>query len=953
MGSSFKNVVYTDYINQPTEIEPTEADFREAEKLAMLWAEGKLPQNNVESDSTFVARRYNETILPEELSISESKVFHASPFDFQWAQSYFQNIPEYLSRYYANRYVSLCKKQGNKVANTFLRKKMGPAKNRVLVVLKRYQALPDTYKVSSIKNRLEDIEVDEQISPVPKFKKKAFTSSTQREFDFEKAEKSNPPEKRRILAEVEKDELKDMAFVLSNNIVQLQNYLTKTTDCDTNGGAEIAHLMVARESIAVIRKFGIAPPKTERSLKPENVIQTISKMRCEKWWFRKLVRARKMMREHLAIAMGQVSSKASPYASWDCIREYQDQKKANWEAINNMSLWDEETEEEIDLADMVLKSQANPAIRRHELMTRTRGFEDIADAMGLQGLFFTLTAPSKYHSSYKKGGFINHWNGASPADTQNYLNKVWQKIRAKMSNAGLRWFGVRVAEPHHDGTPHWHLLIWASPSDVLRITDIFIRYATATDREELEPENYALRFQPIANYVEAELPEYALWIPLKVHAKNFPVTIKKHRPNVALPESVQVYPIVQEGLTTLNIDYTPRCDVGFIDPEEGTATGYIAKYISKNIDGYKMDNEVSDETGKPVREMAVNVSAWASRWNLRQFQFFGGAPVTTYRELRRYANLDKAGFLQNVALLDREQMLQLYREITYSPDFVGAPLPDHLLKPKELIKRLSDSYQPTIESKSGDVVQAMQSADSGDWHGYVMGQGGPFVKRDDLLIRNMYETLPFASPHGEDVKKIKGFKALGDEHKTRLRIWTIKPKQQATTSSRKEYAYEFDKPTENPSTWKLKKRLLKVDNTAEVEASTQGSAATAIGASGSSRSSVNNCTGEHFSPSPLQDTNKVERPLDPLIELEIRRLSVEYDLDDQFRSELIKGRWLILEKNKSIKLRLGDGQRCPDNLVYRNDVDLDLSWLGEPEEDEPILLTDSDDDYIQPDLSWF
>ncbi|EHC88106.1 Replication gene A protein, partial [Salmonella enterica subsp. enterica serovar Rubislaw str. A4-653] len=66
-----------------------------------------------------------------------------------------------------------------------------------------------------------------------------------------------------------------------------------------------------------------------------------------------------------------------------------------------------------------------------ELTTRAAGFQDIADEMGLIGMFFTLTAPSSYHSTRIKDGKRNDkYNGASPRKTQKYLCKVWSRVRA-------------------------------------------------------------------------------------------------------------------------------------------------------------------------------------------------------------------------------------------------------------------------------------------------------------------------------------------------------------------------------------------------------------------------------------------------------------------------------------------------------------------------------------------
>lgn len=54
----------------------------------------------------------------------------------------------------------------------------------------------------------------------------------------------------------------------------------------------------------------------------------------------------------------------------------------------------------------------------------------------------------------------------------------------------------------------------------------------------------------------------------------------------------------------------------------GGAVSYIAKYISKNIDGYALDGEIDNDTGKPLSDTAAAVTAWAATWRIPQFQFY-------------------------------------------------------------------------------------------------------------------------------------------------------------------------------------------------------------------------------------------------------------------------------------------------------------------------------------------
>ncbi|MBY3749672.1 replication endonuclease [Vibrio parahaemolyticus] len=781
---------------------------------------------------------------PEGMSVTERKLFEANPEDFEWARERIKDLPDYLTKYFVTRYISVFEKKSRREANIFLRERMGPAAERALMVLRKYKKLPTTQKVSLLSEEFSDTEQSD------------FANNKQAYFDFDKVERNRKPVKSRLLAELEPSELKEMAFKISVIVDRFIRLESDKYHAKTELGTTMA-VVFTYEQVAkfVTNTFGVKPPRKYKEQSELSALQDISKLISEKWWCGRLNKIRKIMREHLAIAMGQVSSKASPYASWDCVREHQEQQTANYEYIKQCQLLDEETGEEADLWDMVKKSVANPAIRRHELMVRCRGCEDIGNELGLQGLFLTLTTPAKYHNSYKKGGFIGHWNGASPRDAQTYLNNVWQRIRAKLGRKEIRWFGVRVAEPHHDGTPHWHLLIWVKPEDKEAVTEIFVDYATKEDKHEL---------------------------------------------------------FDKQG----KFDHSARCDVGEIDPEKGTATGYIAKYISKNIDGFAMDDEVSDETGKSVKDMAKNVSAWKSRWNIRQFQFFGGAPVTTYRELRRFANQNKKAFMEYLFMQERVDLLTIYSML--QRDLVGPIKPSKLITNEELMKVIGDSYQARTKSEDASITDTLKAADHGNWQGYIMGQGGPFVKREDLLIVNSYEVLPFASPHGEDVRKIEGFATPEETIKTRTKVWTIQKKS-------------------------------KVND--EAKACALGSEATAFGASGSSRSSVNNCT----EPEKVQVCDQLTR----LLNAKQIKAKDSPTMDDAALAALLRGSSVRVDDATSIQIRPAEidehGNKRPAQLVEvsRSPAE-DRNWMEFESWDKVFAQPEqATDEYKQPDLSFF
>ncbi|HFC9847491.1 TPA: replication endonuclease [Klebsiella pneumoniae] len=413
-------------------------------------------------------------------------------------------------------------------------------------------------------------------------------------------------------------------------------------------------------------QFNVTPPHWERVankyFNKDYIAPAVIRMFTESWWRNRLRRVASAWREHLQIAVGNVSKKRHAYASKNCVTDWREQKRRTREFLKGLDLEDEDGNR-ISLIEKYDGSVANPAIRRCELMTRIRGFENICNELGYVGEFYTLTAPSKYHATTKAGYRNSKWNGASPSDTQSYLTGLWARIRAKLHREEIRIFGIRVAEPHHDGTPHWHMLMFMLPEDVERVRLIIRDYAWEEDRHELRSDK-----------------------------------AKK-----------------------------ARFHAEAIDPEKGSATGYVAKYISKNIDGYALDGETDDESGEQLKETAPAVSAWAARWHIRQFQFIGGAPVTVYRELRRLADTE------------------------------------------------------TAHGLSVEFAAVHDAADAGDWAGYVNAQGGPFVRRDDLQVRTLYEPRAEFNQYGEETICIRGVydSAVGADTPilTRLTQWKIVPKR--------------------------------------------------------------------------------------------------------------------------------------------------------------------------------
>ncbi|XXQ68971.1 replication endonuclease [Neisseriaceae bacterium B1] len=416
----------------------------------------------------------------------------------------------------------------------------------------------------------------------------------------------------------------------------------------------------------------------------------VARLQDKAWWTRHFRRVLSRRYEHgLRGHLNLVNKRNWLYCSNEAVLRRRAQKRRNAALMQSLVMINE-LGQEFSLAQLVEKSNANPAIRRAELMTRIAGFEAVARDLRHCGEFITITCPSRFHRAHHISGDENaKYDGSTPRDASAYLNQVWAKIQAALKREEIELYGFRVAEPHHDGCPHWHGLFFMPLEKRMKFREIVARYACRADREELGLRYFDSKKAALAFARTQQAAQKAAGLPVQTLAEL----------SGCLKTEVEFW---QSAHWRVFGDKKVRARVDFqkINWNKGTAAGYIAKYIAKNIDGKNNAGEDVGEdfeaaNGERMIETAERVDAWASLWGIRQFQQIGGAPVGIWRELRR----------EGMAVGD-------YNDV---------------------------------------IVRAALAADKGDWGKFVAIMGGTAVKRADLPVQLYKETLPetFTNKYGE------------------------------------------------------------------------------------------------------------------------------------------------------------------------------------------------------------
>ncbi|WP_236733607.1 replication endonuclease [Aliivibrio fischeri] len=402
-------------------------------------------------------------------------------------------------------------------------------------------------------------------------------SKTKRDFD-----RVNPSLKPLLTSEVNESVIFDHHALLSDEKLDVitRNLTERFTriiqEMSIDDDNEHAYLNALKSSFVLISElmcsFYIFPPQVKE--KHECLIDAEHELeaaicRClnEDYLMRKFLYLRSQYIEYSQIALGRVGKKKGQthYISSRSLTRWKHKQREVKQWLDSMSVFNPETGIAFDLSEVVKRTTSDQENRRVELIVRSRGDEERAIDLGYVGVFITWTLPSKYHRN------SNKWNGCTVKEAHNNLMEQWKLARANFKKQEIDWFGLRVAEPHKDGTPHAHMFIYVHPNQKKALVNICARIARSEDRDELYNSD--------------------------IMKKRF---------------------------------FAESCD-----PEKGSATGYIIKYISKNINGAHMPETDAEKN-------AQSVQAWASTHRIKQFSQSGSKPVGLWRQFRRAKPNDTA-----------------------------------------------------------------------------------------------------------------------------------------------------------------------------------------------------------------------------------------------------------------------------------------------------------------------
>lgn len=133
-------------------------------------------------------------------------------------------------------------------------------------------------------------------------------------------------------------------------------------------------------------------------------------------------------------------------------------------------------DKDFNLLDSSMGANINPTKYFAEVNNRVNSLFKYAKMLDLYPVFLTQTLPPKYHFNAPK------YDGSSVKDGVRSLSARWASfLRLKIfknikKSINHNMIYIRVLEPHKDGTPHAHVLMFIPKNYILKVKQVFKRH---------------------------------------------------------------------------------------------------------------------------------------------------------------------------------------------------------------------------------------------------------------------------------------------------------------------------------------------------------------------------------------------------------------------------------------------------------------------------------------------
>ncbi|WP_158967665.1 replication endonuclease [Paraglaciecola sp. L3A3] len=238
----------------------------------------------------------------------------------------------------------------------------------------------------------------------------------------------------------------------------------------------------------------------------------------------------------------------------------------------------------------------------NEYYMQIKAMELMSEQEGKRWMFITMTCPPRMHPNPTKGK--NSYDGTTIKEAVHFINERWDESKKHFNRSGIELskgdaYGFRIIEPHMDGCPHLHVLLFVNEKDIRAIMEYVFKgfdYKNQFTKDRVRVTGYLKKMDKL----ESELMDGQY---------------KASTPSV-----------------TITVDQKVDVQIGDEIRPRATAATYVSKYLMKCF-GSGLDSKLKKDI--------ASVDAWRSCVGARAFSVIGfKGIISKWRQAKMVSGID-------------------------------------------------------------------------------------------------------------------------------------------------------------------------------------------------------------------------------------------------------------------------------------------------------------------------